>query len=139
MRLQHPDQRCNSFRRQSVGILLGPRLLQRLRNPLLVEGLQKIIDGIYFESLHRILIKRRGEDNFGERNFLVEQLLDDPEAVEARHLNVQKNQVGIVLFDEVDRLETVLALGNDIDVAGVFQQISEFVAGEFLIVHDNRG
>jgi hypothetical protein len=44
-----------------------------------------------------------------------------------------------VFFDEVHGFEAVLALGNDIDVAGAFEQVCKLIAGELLIVHDYRG
>ena len=136
---QHANQVVDFFGRQGRRILLGPRLLHGLRDPLFVERFQQIIDGVDFKRLHCILIKGGGEDDFGQRDFFVQQLLDDPKAVEAGHLHVEKNQVGIMLFDEVDSFEAVFALGDDVHVAGILQQVSEFVAGELFVVHDYGG
>jgi hypothetical protein len=44
-----------------------------------------------------------------------------------------------VLFDQVDGLEAVLALGDDIHVIGILQQVSEFIAGQLLVIDDYRG
>ena len=85
------------------------------------------------------MIKCRGKDNFGQGNFLVEQFLDHAEAIEAGHLHVEKNQVGIVFADEIDAFDAVLALRHNVDVAHIFKQEGEFVAGELLIVHDDGG
>jgi len=44
-----------------------------------------------------------------------------------------------VLFDEIDGFEPVLALSYDVNVAGIFQKISEFISGKLFIVDDHRG
>jgi hypothetical protein len=44
-----------------------------------------------------------------------------------------------VLFDEAHSFEAVLALRDHVDVAGILEQISEFVAGELFVVHDYGG
>ena len=118
---------------------LARTLLHRLRHPLLVERLEQIVNRVYFERLHRVLIKGRGENNLGKGDFLVQQFLDDAKAVEAGHLHVEKDQVGIVFADEVDAFDPVLALGHDVHVADIFQQEGKFVAGKLFIVHDDCG
>jgi hypothetical protein len=137
-RLQHPNQGIDLFRRQSVGSLLGARFLNRERDALLVEGLQQIIHRIDLERLHRILVKSSCEDDLGQGDLLVQQLLDDPEAVESGHLHIEKYEIGAVLLDQADRLEAVLALRHHVDVSGAFKQVGKFVAGELFIVHDYR-
>ena len=74
-----------------------------------------------------------------QRNLAVEQLLDDAEAVEAGHLHVEKKQVGIVLADEVDGFKAVFALRDDVDIAGILEQIGKFVARELFIIDDDGG
>jgi hypothetical protein len=54
-------------------------------------------------------------------------------------LDIEKDQVRIVLADEVDAFEAVLALGHNLDVTYVFQQEGKFVAGKLFIVHDDCG
>ena len=110
-----------------------------MRHPLLVERLQQVVDRVHLERLDRILVKGGGENDLGKSDFLVEQFLDDAEAVEAGHLHVEKDQVGIVLADQVDAFEPVLALGHDVHVADIFQQEGKFVAGKLFIVHDDGG
>ena len=119
--------------------LLGAGSLYRLRHSLLVERLQQIIDGIDLERFHGILVKSRGENDLGQGNFLVEKLLDDAETVESGHLDVEKDQIRTVLFDEADGLETVLPLRHDVDVAVALKQVGKFIAGKLFIVHDYGG
>ena len=121
------------------GFHFGAGFLDRLRHPLSVEGLEQIIHGVDFESLYCVLVEGGGENDFGQGHFSVEQLLDDAEAVEAGHLHIEKNQVGIVFADEVDGFDAVLALGNDVHIADILEQVGEFVAGQLLIVHDYGG
>src|SRR5581483_3582900 len=66
----------------------------------------------------------------------VEEFLDDREAIEPRHLHVEKNQVGIVFADQVHGFQAVLPLGNDFDVADILQQERELVARELFVIHD---
>jgi hypothetical protein len=54
-------------------------------------------------------------------------------------LDIKEDEVRVVFLDEVDGLESVLALGDDIHVVGIFQEKSEFVAGQLLIVDDHCG
>jgi hypothetical protein len=84
------------------------------------------------------LIEGGREDNFGQWNLAVEQLLDDAETVQAGHLNVEKNEVGIVFADEADGFQTVLALRDDIDI-GVLEQVGKFVARQLFVVDDDGG
>ena len=139
LRFDHAHQGFDFLRGQSVGFLFGSRFLDGLGHALLVEGLQQVVDGVDLERLHRILVEGGGEDNFRQRNFLVEQLLDDSEAVEPGHLHVEKNQIRIVFLDQVEGFQSVFALSHDSYIAGILQEVSKFVAGELLVVHDYCG
>src|SRR5208283_3912735 len=78
-------------------------------------------------------------DNFGERNLAVEQFLEDAETVQARHLDVEKHQIRIVLADQADGFQAVLALRDYVDVVQVLEQVGEFVARQLFVVDDDRG
>src|ERR1700686_586613 len=104
-----------------------------------VKRVEQIVPPVYFERLFCNRNEGRGENDFGEWDLLVQELLDDPKAVKPGHLDIQENQVWIVFFDEVHGFEAVFALSNDIDVAGALEQIRKLIAGELLIVHDYRG
>jgi hypothetical protein len=116
----------------------GFGLLHRLSDAFLVERLQQVVDGIDLERLHRILVKSRGKHNLGQGNFSIEKFFDNSKAVESGHLDIEKDQIRAVFFDEADGLETVLPLGHDVDVARAREQVGKFIAGELLIVHDYR-
>jgi hypothetical protein len=70
---------------------------------------------------------------------LVEQLLEDGEAIEAGHLDVEEDDVGLVGADEVDGFDAVGALGEDFDAAGGLEQVEQLLAGEGFVVDDEGG
>ena len=76
---------------------------------------------------------------FGSGNLAVEQLLDDAEAVQARHLNIEEHEIGVVFADQADSLKAVLALRDDIHVGIVGKQVGELVARELFVIHDDGG
>ncbi len=73
----------------------------------------------------------------GHADGLVEELLDDGEAIEAGHLDVEEDDVGLVGTDEVDGFDAVGALGYDVDAVGAFKEIEEFLARERFVVDDD--
>ena len=110
-----------------------------MSNPLFVEWLQQIIDSVYFEGFHRILVKSGGENDLGQGNPLIEQFLDYTKSIEARHLYVKKDKIGAVFADKIDAFYAVFALGHNIYVANIFQKEGKFIAGKLFIVHNHGG
>ena len=102
-----------------------------------VEGLEQVVDCIHLEGADGVLVEGGGEDDLGEAGGGVEELFDDGEAIEAGHLDVEEDDVGGVGADEVDGFDAVGALGEDVDVAGVFEEVEELLAGEGLVVDDD--
>ena len=67
----------------------------------------------------------------------LDKLLDYAEAIEARHLDIQKHQVGIVLFDQRNGFETIFAHCDHVDLRKTLQKIKQLVArGAFVIHYD---
>ncbi len=103
-----------------------------------VERLEQVIDGVHVEGADRVLVVGGGEDD--ERQVIeaamVDEVLEDGEAVEARHLDVEEDDVGLVLFDELDGFNAVGAFGEDFDVADGLEQVLQLFAGQLLIVDD---
>jgi hypothetical protein len=73
----------------------------------------------------------------GHFEFALDKLLEDAETVEAGHLDVEEDEVGIVFLDEVDGVKAILSLGEEIDFGKAFQEEREFVAGGLFVVHDD--
>jgi len=139
LRFEHPHQSFEFFFGPGAGFNLGPGLFNRLRDPLFIEGLQDVIDSVDLERFDRVLIEGGRKDDLGQGNLAIEQLLDDAETVEAGHLDVEKNEIGIVFLDQADGFEAVLALGDDVNISGVFEQVGEFVACQLFVVDDDDG
>ena len=85
----------------------------RLEHTRFVEGLEQIIDGVYVEGAYCVLVEGCGEDDLRQAVAVLDQLLEHGEAVEARHLHVEKDDVGLVFADELDGLNAVRSLGDD--------------------------
>ena len=114
-----------------------------------VKGLEEVVNGVDVKGADGVLVIGRGEDDLGERvGFLaggeaglvaVEKALDDGETVEAGHLDVKKNQVGVVVVDEVDGFNAVGSVGEDFDAADFVEEEAELVAGQLFVVDDEGG
>ncbi len=76
------------------------------------ERLQQVVDRVHVERPQRVLVVGRDEH---DRHVAADQF-EHLEAVELRHLDVEKQQVGMQLGDGLDCLEPVGALGHDLDV-----------------------
>ena len=113
---------------------------ERLDEALVVEGLEEVVDGVYFEGADGVLVEGRGEDDLRHAELLFEgeDFFEDGEAVEAGHADVEEDDVGVVGADEVDGFDAVGALGEDGDVAGGVEEVLEFLAGEGFVVNDQR-
>ena len=113
--------------------------LDRLQHAGFVEGLEQVVDGVDVEGAHRVLVEGGGEDDLRQPVLVLDELLEHGESVEAGHLHIEKDEVGLVLADELDGLDAVCALGHDFDAAGGVEQILQLFARELLIVDDERG
>ena len=87
-----------------------------MRDALFVERFQQIIDCIHLECFHRVLIEGGGEYDFREWDFPVEQLLDYAKTVESGHLDVKENEIRVVLTNQVNGFDAILALSHDTDI-----------------------
>ena len=148
MLLDEPEQRIHAqirwgqLRFAALARLLQtlPRALHRLQHAVAIEGLQQVVDGVDVEGTHSVLVKGGRKNNLRQLLSLpqLDQLLEDREAVEARHLDVEKHHVGVMGADQVDGLDAVLPFRENIDAAGGVEQILQLFACQFFVV-DNEG
>ena len=61
------------------------------------------------------MVEGGSENDMGDFELAFHEFLEDAETVKAGDLVVEDNEVGIVLFDEVDGVETVFALRDEVD------------------------
>ena len=68
-------------------------------------------------------------------------VLDEPvrhlEAVEAGHLDVEKQDVGRQAFDDADGLEAVAGLADDLDAAHLLEHVTQLFPRELFIIDDH--
>ena len=114
------------------------RALQGLQDTGTIKRLQQVIDGVDVERTHRILVERGGEDDLGHAVGIdsLQQLLEHGEAVQARHLHIQKHYIRMVRMNQMDRLDAILALGDDLDSSRRVEKVFELFAREPFIVDD---
>jgi hypothetical protein len=65
--------------------------------------------------LHGVVVEGGGENDVGDFELAFDEFLEDAEAIKAGHLDIEEDEVGIVLLDEVDGVETVFALCDEVD------------------------
>jgi len=83
------------------------------------------------------VIEGGGEDDVRDFEFALDKFLEDAEAVEAGHLDVKEDEIGIVFLDEVNGVEAIFALSEEIDFREGFKEEGEFVAGGLFVVDDD--
>jgi hypothetical protein len=131
------DELLEAFGGAYGGVNFAFGALNGFGDACLVEGLEDIIDGVDVEGLDSVLVEGGGEDDVGDFEFAFNEFFEDAEAVEARHLDVQEDEVRRILFDEVDGFEAVFALAEKIDLREGLEEESEFFASGFLVVDDD--
>ncbi len=87
--------------------------------------------------MHGVVIEGGGDDDVGDFEFALDEFLEDAEAIEARHLDVEEDEVGGVFLDEVDGFEAVFALADEGDFGEGFEKEGELLAGGFFVVNDD--
>ena len=77
------------------------RALDGYCQAVFLDRLQQIVERLQAERFDRVLIVGGGHHKVGQRHALRAQLFDDAHAVEARHLHIQENQVGLQVGDQL--------------------------------------
>jgi len=108
------------------------RAAQRLREALIVDGFEQVVERVDVEGPDRVLIEGGHENDVWCA--LRVQARDHIEPRHLGHLHVQKHQVGRQLADGRDRLAAVGALPDHRNVAGPLEPDPKAAAGQFLIV-----
>ena len=81
-----------------------------------VDRFEQVVDRIHFKRLHSILIEGGRKHDLRQENFSIQKLFDYAKAVEAGHLHIKENQVGIVFANEIDGFDAVFTLGHDVNL-----------------------
>ena len=84
---------------------------ERFGETILVERFQQVVERGGVEGAHGVLVIRGEEDD--DRGFFGGDVGQHAEAVFARHLHVEEEQVGALFFDGGDRFKAVITLASD--------------------------
>ena len=107
-----------------------------LEDALAVEWLEQIVDCVDLKGADGVLVEGGGEDDLRQRHLAVEQFFEDGESVEAGHLDVEEDDVGLVGADELYGFDAVGALRENFDSAGALEEILQLLTCEGFIIDD---
>ena len=113
---------------------LRARAFERLLEARLVERLEEEVERVNLERADRVRVVRGHEDD--GRHVVAVEVLDDVEAVHARHLDVEEDEVGLLALDHLDGARAVGAGADDFDVGLLGEQGGDAVTRQLLVVDD---
>jgi len=129
---------------QGAQILLDSRCLaggeplldagQRLLKPVTIKRLEEIIERADVEGTQGVVVESRHEDDHGERRRIGR--LENLEAIESGHLNVQKKQIDVVTSESLGRLGAILAVRDDRVSFAAVEHCPQALARKRLVVGD---
>jgi hypothetical protein len=90
---------------------------------------------VRFKRLQRVLVV--GGDEHDNRQVLGRHLLDHFEAVEDRHLHVEKHQIGLKGEEHLDGVGAVRGFADHLDIRLVLQAQPDGVPRQHFVVDDD--
>src|SRR5439155_1378074 len=124
----------------SPGNLKLARLGQALdhpRQPLRLDRLDEVVEGLDSEGVDGVAIVRRDEDDSGTLP-AVEDEPSDLEAGHPRQLDVEEDDVVADAPGERERLAGGRGLSDYLDLGVRGEQVAQLTSGRLLVVHDSR-
>ena len=115
---------------------MRPGAIQRLMKALVVERLQEIIESVHVERLQGELVV--GGDEYHHGGIQPVERGQQLEAGQPWNLNVQKQEIRVQLADGSQRLGSVTALGDDLDVFFLLEQRGEAGPSKGFVIYDDR-
>ena len=118
--------------------LLGQPLadpVERRRQPVLLDRLHQIIDRLRLERAQGMFVI--GGDEHEQGRLDLHHPRNHRETVEAGHLDVEEDEVGLVGLDRPDRLAAVGGGGDDFHVVMRLQAQAEALRRQRLIVDED--
>jgi len=98
------------------------------------DGFEEIVEGADVEGFEGVAVVGGDEDDGGVT--VLFQAAGDGEAVEARHLEVEEDEVGVEAVDQLDGFEATGCLADHGDTADLFELLAEDLAGDGFVVGD---
>uniref|UniRef100_E6Q049 Uncharacterized protein n=1 Tax=mine drainage metagenome TaxID=410659 RepID=E6Q049_9ZZZZ len=118
----------------------GAGAFDSLKDASLIERLEQIIDRVDIEGADRVLIKGRGEDDLGHAldKLMINEVPKESESVETGHLDIEKENVGLMDGDEFDGLNAVGGFGENLHISGGIEEKTQLFARQGFVVNDER-
>jgi hypothetical protein len=113
---------------------LPSRPFERLLETLLIERLEQVVERVHLKGAHRVMIIGRHEDDV--RHPFGNERADHGEAVQLRHLHIEKDQIAGSVAERGDRLDAVLTLADDLKLGMGLQHLAHHPARERFVVND---
>jgi hypothetical protein len=102
--------------------------------PLGAHGLEEIVDGVHFERADRILVI--GGHEYDCRKTLVAQGTHDLEAIELGELNVEEDEIGLTLGNEVQRAGPIFSGPDELEVRLTEHEVDDPLSWKRFVVDD---
>ena len=97
--------------------------------------LEEIVQGVNVKGPQRVFVERRDEHDRGKPGY--PYCLEYFEAIQIRHLYVEKDEVRSLGEDAAHRLSSSATLGDDFYIGGALaEQRDDPLSGQRFIVHD---
>ena len=109
--------------------------VQRRRQPVLLDRLHQIVDRLRLERAQGMLVI--GGDEHEQRRLDLHHPGNDRKSVEARHLDVEEDEVGLVGLDRADRLAAVGGGGDDLHVVMRLEAQAKPLGRQRLVVDED--
>jgi hypothetical protein len=71
-----------------------------------------------------------------ERDLSIQQLLENTESVQTRHLNVKKHEIRLVRPDQFNRLDSIGSLRENFNSTCSLQEILQLLPGQRFVIDD---
>ncbi|MNL44219.1 hypothetical protein D3C87_1667790 [compost metagenome] len=111
-----------------------PDLFNGFQQPIVLHRFQQVIHRIFFKSTDRILVISCRKHH--QRHFC--KLGKHFEAIQQRHFNVEKNNVGLVFVDFNQSFGAVFGFRHDVESVGIlFEQPPEAAQRKLFVVDQN--
>ena len=139
--LSRPElrQHCLEPLVERLGALFAetrPYAPERDAEPIFVEGLQQVVDGVDVERPNRVLVVRGHEHD--DRELFALERIEHAEAVELRHLHVEKHEVGPLSPNDIDGLGSVARLTHEREALRRVDERAEPAPDEWLVIGDDN-
>jgi len=99
---------------------------------LRINRLGEIVERVDLKGANRIMIVRGDKD--GDRHFCRPSLLDDFKAPAPRHLDIEKEQIDLRVFQGSENFPAIAAFRDNLDFLVVGQQKAEPFPGKQLVI-----